>query len=467
MKRKCICEICTCGRHRCPHQPTGLYEKNNQPCTISEYTEKYPEYKGTLPPRTLKPKQEYQANKGRMDGVTTFKSDYIPYEVTRRPIQLQDEYRPGSGNIDLDTTYKMDFNPHKVQPFIATRPKERRHVADGKLEGLPTYKDDYRPWEVSKRDLVKPDHAYQPSSSKFGNSTTFQDDFAPKGLVPRETFKPQNIARVADAPFDGVTSHRLSYIPHQLEPKFIIPKEEYKPNDNPFEDLTIHRRDFRGLPGELSKSFKPEYTKVTSDTRFSGSTEFRDRFQQWPVSLPQVRKMAEYVVPPGHMDMNTTSHLDFTEHKVQPFAAIRPLTRERRSSAPFQGNTTMKEDFKAWEARRREVLKNQEEIQKPVGKFDDMTTFKAHYIPHEINVSKTFKPQNLVLKSSAPFYDGTLYRTEFTPKKVDVCPASFQSPPGYMFHESDNRGHKYFHKLSSPTGSKLTNGALVSEVAVM
>ncbi|MBN3296320.1 SAXO2 protein, partial [Amia calva] len=418
----------------------------------------------------MKPKQEYQTDRGRMDGTTTFKADYIPYEVSRRPVHLQEEYKPGSGHIDLGTTYKLDYNPYKVQPFAPARPRERTHATGGKLDTLPTYKDDFRAWEFSKRELTKPDLSYHPSSSKFGNKTTFQDDYCPKGLVPRESFKPSNMAKLSNSPFDSLTNNRISYIPHPLEAKFVKPKDEYKPSSQPFEDLTIHRRDFKGLSGELSKSCKPDFSRAATDATFNGSTEFRDRFQQWPVTLPHVHKSPEYVTPQGHMDLSTTSHGDFIKHQINPFVPIRPISRGRKSSAPFQGNTTMKEDFRTWDVRKQNMIKIQEEMAKPTGKFDGLSTFKAHYTPHEIHPSQSCKPLNIALKSSAPFDDGTMYRTEFTPKKPVLCPASFDNPPGYVFEELDQRGHKYYRKMSTPAGSKIaiTNGMhATKEVAVM
>lgn len=69
-----------------------------------------------------------------------YRSDYIPFDVTRRPGRVQEEYKPGSGHIDLGTTYKMDYNPYKVQAFVAARPKERLHATGAKLDTMPTYK---------------------------------------------------------------------------------------------------------------------------------------------------------------------------------------------------------------------------------------------------------------------------------------------------------------------------------------
>uniref|UniRef100_A0A803YG35 Uncharacterized protein n=1 Tax=Meleagris gallopavo TaxID=9103 RepID=A0A803YG35_MELGA len=42
-------------------------------CLTTEYVEKYPKYSNISPARSLKPKQEYQAHRGKMEGITTFK----------------------------------------------------------------------------------------------------------------------------------------------------------------------------------------------------------------------------------------------------------------------------------------------------------------------------------------------------------------------------------------------------------
>uniref|UniRef100_A0A7M4FFG2 Stabilizer of axonemal microtubules 1 n=1 Tax=Crocodylus porosus TaxID=8502 RepID=A0A7M4FFG2_CROPO len=64
---------CNTWRHRCPHKPTRIYDDREQPCLMTEYVEKYPQYGNIPPPQSLKPKQEYQARRGKMEGITTFK----------------------------------------------------------------------------------------------------------------------------------------------------------------------------------------------------------------------------------------------------------------------------------------------------------------------------------------------------------------------------------------------------------
>uniref|UniRef100_A0ACB8E694 Uncharacterized protein n=2 Tax=Sphaerodactylus townsendi TaxID=933632 RepID=A0ACB8E694_9SAUR len=148
------------------------------------------------------------------------------------------------------------------------------------------------------------------------------------------------------------------------------------------------------------------------------------------------------------MDLNTTTHLDYTEHEVHPLVLMRPLETTRKNNVPFQGNTTMRDDFQAWDAGRQDMIKRPQEMRKPSGKFDDMTTFRAHYVPHSIIPTQSCKPSKMAVSSSAPFEAGTMYRSEYIPKMQAICPATYPSPPGYVFLSTDSRGHKFFRKAT-------------------
>ncbi|MCJ8737559.1 hypothetical protein PDJAM_G00025440 [Pangasius djambal] len=449
MKRLCVCEICNCGRHRCTQERTALYRKGSQGCVVSEYTEKYPGYKSYQPPKSLKPKQEKKSNREPMEGTTTFQSDFVLYKVSQRPGKQRAEYKPKPGEIDLATTYKQEFGPYKLEPVIPWRPKERIRGATGKLDTVPTYKEHFRQWEISKWESPKHKVSYHPPAEKFGNATTFQDEFIPRGLVPRESFKPSNVAKLSDAPFDGVTSNQLNYIPHPVEVHLVKAPHEYKPSDQPFQDLTTHRHDFQGLAGQMPKSCKPEHIKMSCDAPFQSSTESRDRFQPWAASPPRLQKTSEYVSPTEEMDLNTTTGTTFIKHHIQPFVSAKPLPKPIRSSVPFQGSTTTKEDFKAWKAQRQEMIRKPPEIHRDSGRMEDMSTFKTHYIQHQLQPNISCKPLTAPLRSEVPLDEETTYRTEFTPKEISVCPASFESVPGFVFEKVDDRGHRFFRKLSS------------------
>ncbi|XP_024906185.1 stabilizer of axonemal microtubules 1-like [Pteropus alecto] len=73
MRTRCLCQICTCGRHRCPQGTTRIYEHSGVYCPTTEYLEKYPTYGSVLPAQSLKPKQEFRGYRAKMEGITTFK----------------------------------------------------------------------------------------------------------------------------------------------------------------------------------------------------------------------------------------------------------------------------------------------------------------------------------------------------------------------------------------------------------
>ncbi|XP_028920567.1 stabilizer of axonemal microtubules 2 isoform X1 [Ornithorhynchus anatinus] len=453
---RCLCEICTCGCHRCPRNPKKIYENSVQPCPTTEYLENYPQHGPVVPPPSLKPKQEIQANHGKMEGITTFKSDYRPYPVERRPPREQGEHKPQQGEMDLGTTYQRDFSSHRAPLVTLVRSVERRLPKGAQLDTVPTYRDDFRAWATQKRDRRRPAQDYHPPTVKFGNPTTFQDDFYPKESRPRPSFKPPCGAKPTQVPFAGVTSHRQAYVAHQLEPRCVRPKEAHEVTSQPLEGLTTHRNDFRGLLGEAGRSLRPQHTILRPNGPFDGSTESRESFQPWPVSLPAVRQTADYVPPVGPMELSTTSQLDYTPHPLHPAAPRRPVFQRRRAPPPFQGNSTTKEDFQAWESCRQEMIKRPPEISRASGRFDGSTTFGSHFVPHVLVPTLSCKPSHAALRCSVPFEARTVYDSEYTPKKREICPAAFASPPGYVFQSTDSHGHRFFRKMAVPATKPLS-----------
>ncbi|XP_036909402.1 stabilizer of axonemal microtubules 2 [Sturnira hondurensis] len=448
MRSRCLCQICTCGRHHCPQETTRIYENSDVYCPTTEYLEKYPTYGNVLPAQSLKPKQGFRAYGGKMEGMTTFKSDYRPHEIVQQLRRVPAEYKPTPGQIDLGTTYTRDFNSFKVQPVARVRPSERPHVTKGKLDTIPTYKDDYRAWDIQRSDLSKPEQTYCPPTEKFGNSTTFQDDYVPQETQPRQNFKPICGVKPPTAPFHGDTSHRLDYVPHQLEAQPARPKAAYRPPDQPFEDLTTHRCAFQGLLGQSAKLCRPAHRRVTQNAPFAGSTEFRESFQPWEVPPPAAKKVPEYVPPPGAMQLLSSSRLDYVPHRTARVVPIRPASHRGNKKHPFQGKSTTKEDFPAWANCRRGLIKQQQQIPRSSGKFDGVSTFRSHYVPHKLTPTESCKPLNVPFRSPSPFDDVTMYSTEYAPKKQEVCPASHPSPPGYVYENTDSRGHRFFRRVT-------------------
>ncbi|XP_054997984.1 stabilizer of axonemal microtubules 2 isoform X4 [Sorex araneus] len=448
MRTQCLCQICTCGRHHCPHGTTKIYENTGKFCPMTEYLEKYPSYGTVAPPQSLKPRSAVQAvDRGRVEDITTFKSDYRPYEITRPPRHMPEEYQPKAGSVDHDTTYKRDFNPHQVQPMVIVWPTERPPEKQGKLDTVPTYKDDYRVWAVPRRELHKLEHVYQPPMVQFGNPTTSQDDFIPHEIVLQQSCRPHEGLLCPTAPFSGDTSHRRDYVPHELPPRFVRPKGEYKAASQPMESLTTHRGAFQGLTGQAARLCRPAEPRASPKARFAGTTEFRESFPPWEMVPPKNRVVSEYVPPLGTMQLASTSHVDYIPHQATRVLPAKPVPHHSSSPGPFQGISTTHDHFPAWQVSRQGPVRPQQPLPGLSGKFEGLSTFRSHYVPHALVPTLSCRPAQAPAHSKAPFHAVTMYSTEFVPKQQVVCPASFPSPPGYLFANVDSRGHRFFHRL--------------------
>ena len=127
-------------------------------------------------------------------------------------------------------------------------------------------------------------------------------------------------------------------------------------------------------------------------------------------------------------------------------SAFRPFPSNH--NFPFQGKSTTKQDFPAWESCRQGLIKQGPQIPSPSGKFDGLSTFRSHYVPHELIATESCKPADAPLKRPLPFDDITTYSLEYMPKKLETCPASYPSPPGYLFETTNSQGHKFFRKIA-------------------
>uniref|UniRef100_A0A4X2K961 Stabilizer of axonemal microtubules 2 n=1 Tax=Vombatus ursinus TaxID=29139 RepID=A0A4X2K961_VOMUR len=130
----CLCQICTCGLHRCPRRPTRIYEELDLSCPTTEYSEKFTSFEHVIPSQNIKStKHKHQANEGKM-------SERLPRDTFQEMVHAPEEYRPKMVDTDMTTTYKQNFNVYPLQPAETMRPLDRRLIKKEKLDTLPTYK---------------------------------------------------------------------------------------------------------------------------------------------------------------------------------------------------------------------------------------------------------------------------------------------------------------------------------------
>ncbi|XP_041465060.1 stabilizer of axonemal microtubules 2-like [Lytechinus variegatus] len=453
MTKRCICEICTCGRHRCPHRPKGP-QKANGPCTISEYSNKYKAYPGNGMRENFKPKAQMLKSGDPISDATTNRLDYIPHEVERPAMHVPEQFKPKEGDIDLLTSYTKDYPHRKAQPAKSYRGNQTRAVSPGAFKGTPTYVDDYRKWNLPPKEQLKDHHAYIPPNAAFDGLSTFTRDFPAKRAAMRQSMKPNDEAKVSTTPFDDKTSHRMTYIPHAAQPKFVPTKPQYKKNPHKFEGLSTFQRDFNAKQGYVPESCKPSNTPLRSDQPFDDNTTFRQSYQKWDLARPYQHVPEAWVKPGGQIDLNTTHNLAFPAHKVQPALPVRPHSGRHGQNVPFDDRTQYNQDFKKWNSvPTRRGDPSQRPYERPSVPFEGMSHYQTNYLAKHAHPAKSMAPDNVANLSSEPFDDRTNYKAEYIPKEFSPCPAIDLKKSGFQYADVDNRGHQIWLK-------NQTNGSM-------
>lgn len=444
MKKPCVCEICTCGRHRCPHHPTNHLGRGEGPCKVTEYTQVYK-------PHPLGPRETFKPDARPMQGgefsdQTTQRVDYHPHPL-ERPFQHQHEqYVKPQGEFADRTSYNTEFVEKRGVPAKAIR-NDGQRLVPGRFEGEPTYKSDYRKWDAAGRQQpYGMTAAWEPPKDRFQGSTTFQDDFRRKEIGPRVSFKPDNGPHMSDAPFDDNTIHRANYKQHAIPPRYVKEREQYKPPGVQFDGSTTFKADYRGQPGEPTHSFKPAGQAFQSNSPLDDHTTQRDSYKKWPMERPYVHAQEQYVKPEGEFAGKTTHNATYVPMPLSKVAAMRPV-ESQKASAPFDGSTMYKTDYAKKIGERAQPLKQPEYVQNNA-RFEGASTYGSHYHSHPVQATKSFRPEYQAVQGGH-FEDRTMYRQDYVPKEIQPCPAAIIDQPAstYRFAGLDSRGHKTYEPV--------------------
>lgn len=457
MKGKCICEICTCGRHRCPHIPTSVIGKG--PCQLNdtEYTNVYKPHH--IPQRvSFKPNQE-PVKGGPFEDKTTQRADFVPYQIEKPYVHQAEQYQKPQGDIEKVTSYKQEYTEKHAPPAKAIR-NEGQRMLPAKFEGEPTYRSDYKKWEGGRQPTYASQAQWQPPTTEFQGQTTFKHDYKRYENQPRQSFKPLEGAKLSDSPLEDRTTHRDAYIQHAIPPKFQREKELYKPSGAPMDGVTTFRRDYQGVPGSRMQSFKPDNQAFSSEAPLEDETTNRHDYQKWPASRPYHHLPEQYQKPDGEMEMDTTHKATYKEMPLVRVQAQRPVSANRTKNVPFDGTTNYSQDFRKWQADRVTVPKQADYVPNQAP-FEGSSTYKAQYKPLPVGPARSFRPDNQAFQSDSRFEDGTMYRQDYTPKEIAICEAAIidQGRSRYQFQELDSRGHR----LYAPVRTTITpiNGTRV------
>jgi hypothetical protein len=440
--KKCVCKICNCGKHRCPHHPithatvdSGHYS--------TEYETEFVPRRGAMQ-KSFKPTYARNDTNGPMANETTHKVDFIPHPLDHKIYRPGNAWAPPEGQFEKSTVYKMEFDP-KPYAKVAPIKREQLRAVAGPFGGEPTYKTDYKKWDLERPYRHSSGGDWAPPTEKFEGVSTAKTDFIGYYEPPRRPFKPAPTVNTSDLPFAGSTDYKDAYVRHPLEGRYQKQKEVWQPTGVPMDGLTTFQRDFTPKAYARPEMMRPTNQVHNTEAPFAEDTTHRTDFKEWPLDRHHVHRAPEYQKPDGTIDGVTSYKSEYVALPFVKEALMRP-TQRMRNTGPFDGTTNYREHYIQHPYAKANPVQSNHDYAPPSVPFEGESTFTSHYHAHPLAPSKSFKPTSSTIKSDAPFDGTTLYTTEYTPKQIEPCPAAMLETPRSKFKlsEVDPTGHRFY-----------------------
>uniref|UniRef100_A0A8D8XTT4 Titin n=1 Tax=Cacopsylla melanoneura TaxID=428564 RepID=A0A8D8XTT4_9HEMI len=271
IKEQCICEICTCGRHRCPHKagqdgPPLEWTPHETPKTSLTQDEFHPIPLDKVErPKIQRLHTQLDLPTGEIDDTTAYKEDYPPKKAEKGPrYRFEDNLKPEGG---FERPHSETFTPAERPTII--KPKDNLKL-EGDFEKRPTEK--YGPGErapiVKHADNLKPEGEFdRPKAGKFVPAER------PTAKKPQDNLKPEG------------DFERPKPVPHEKgdRPKAIKPRDNLKPEG----DFERPIKETVGQ-GERAPIIKhPDNLKLEGDFEDKPRPKAPERGERAPVKKPK------------------------------------------------------------------------------------------------------------------------------------------------------------------------------------
>ncbi|CAD5208957.1 unnamed protein product [Bursaphelenchus xylophilus] len=249
---KCICQLCECGNHRCPHENSGrLIGENGVPFGGTEYGETFVHKKGDRE----RGKRSLHTSLGR-DRDTTF---------------------------DLNTTHRSDFTGKKGDFVRAGRPLSNRRPPSEAFGGQTTHRSDYQQKEAGRSTPYRPEDTVFRNTEPLDGQTIHRRDFIPLDVSQRSLARrPASGSRhLSSQPFEGLTEHREQFDGRRASVQRVFrPENGYVPNTDPLDATTTYKEGFTGRKAERALLHRPFDDRLEPTDPFDGTTTHRQDYNK-------------------------------------------------------------------------------------------------------------------------------------------------------------------------------------------
>ncbi|XP_011410085.2 PREDICTED: stabilizer of axonemal microtubules 1-like [Amphimedon queenslandica] len=457
---KCICQLCTCGRHHCPQpsRPKNDIMSRTEPVSkmgSTEYKTVFLTHSNAKPPDSYKPALKALSRDVPMTADTTNKLDYIKHPVSMPMQRPPAVYKKPDGSMANESEYKKEYRsktPEPAKPILP--PASHMRSVSQPFQGQSTQARDYVAFTLPPREFYGEKRVYAPPTEPFAKTTTIKSDYNVKFLPePTKSMRPPQNAKISRDPFEGSTCHRSDFRIFPIPEKFHKSKIAYQPPQEPFSGVTTFSTDFPGHKGiKPVGSMRPPVATKSADAPFESLTTSRQSYRKWELPTRFSRPPTIYQPPTEKFDGLTSFTKDFINHgPPEPVTNYKPRQQAIHYERPMEHDTIHHLDYKAWDVtNKQQPIRQERPYEPPAERFEGCSTtsksYRGVYAPPAASMKPPLKPYT----REETFGGLTTYKDCYSASRLSQrCIGGDPTQPnipGYTFsHEDSRTGHKFYH----------------------
>ncbi|XP_013399430.1 stabilizer of axonemal microtubules 2-like [Lingula anatina] len=230
-----------------------------------------------------------------------------------------------------------------------------------------------------------------------------QHDYQP----PRESLRPK--IRMYDSkrsPREMATTYTETYVPHEVNRRYVAPKKEYVPAQGEVNLHTTYEKEFTPKQGKRALPYKPKNERELEPPPFNSKTVYQ------------------------------TAYLEIDKDEAQK-SRSKPMKHNEcivKSDEKFFAVSTVQDDYKQHEAveRRKPIKPAEREPEARDDKFVDVTTYKAEFIRKSPDPVVAKRPKDHKIAEDGKYNTISTVMADYQAHKTYKREASFKPPQEYV-----------------------------------
>lgn len=439
---RCVCEMCTCGMHRCHCKPTIPFE--------GETTSHAMHHEMPLPARRPLPSCPNPSEARPcepFEGTSTYKREFIerPISLEPPPEVVLETPRPFNG----ESSYRRDYTEKDLPAVVPAVPIPKPQQA---FHGETSYRQHYKEQTVSvkpKRCKSAPSSGRGPWQDPFEGSSTYKTAYVEKVLSHDS---PPLVVLEPAQPFVGQSLYNQDFSEKELPRK--VPVTPRVKTPQAFYGQTSYRQHYGEKPLPKTKRSKsaPSANSLRGrpwEEPLEGMSTYRREFIKQ--SLPREPQPEAVVQTPQAFVGESSYKRDFTEKALPIETSAVPTPKLPQA---FHGETSYRQHYNEKPLSSKSPrTKSAPSIcrqpwREPLG---GMSTYRREYSEKPLPCEQL---REVVVQSPVPFEGDSSYKREFTEKQLPLTtPVLPTSKPAQVFHSETSYRQHYARKdlpLRSP-----------------